>query len=73
MSADESISDLATAALQMALHQQLWTEMEARQETYQQALDMGEELQAQGRINKREVSYGALRLAGTSVASNSGD
>lgn len=56
MSAEESISDVATAALQLALHQQLWTEMEARQETYQQALDMGEELQAQGRSREREVS-----------------
>lgn len=56
MSAEESISDVATAALQLAQHQQLWTEMEARQETYQQALDMGEELQAQDRSSKREVS-----------------
>lgn len=55
MSAEESISDVATAALQLAQHQQLWTEMEARQETYQQALDMGEELQSQSRSNKREV------------------
>lgn len=55
MSAEESISDVATATLQLAQHQQLWTEMEARQETYQQALDMGEELQAHGRSNKREV------------------
>ncbi|XP_040917192.1 spectrin beta chain, non-erythrocytic 2 [Toxotes jaculatrix] len=55
MAAEESISDVATADLQLAQHQQLWAEMEARQETYQQALDMGEELQTQDRSNRREV------------------
>ncbi|XP_030614955.1 spectrin beta chain, non-erythrocytic 5 [Archocentrus centrarchus] len=55
MAAEESISDVATADLQLAQHQQLWAEMEARQETYQQALDMGEELQTQDRRNKKEV------------------
>ncbi|XP_047467733.1 spectrin beta chain, non-erythrocytic 5 [Mugil cephalus] len=56
MAAEESISDVATADLQLAQHQQLWAEMEARQETYQQALDMGEELQTQDRSNRKEVS-----------------
>ncbi|XP_027134554.1 spectrin beta chain, non-erythrocytic 5 [Larimichthys crocea] len=56
MAAEESISDVATADLQLVQHQQLWAEMEARQETYQQALDMGEELQIQDRTNRKEVS-----------------
>lgn len=53
LAAEESISDVATATLQLAQHQQLWAEMEARQETYQQALDMGEELQRRDR--RKEV------------------
>ncbi|XP_022067652.2 spectrin beta chain, non-erythrocytic 5 isoform X2 [Acanthochromis polyacanthus] len=55
MAAEESISDVATADLQLAQHQQLWAEMEAWQETYQQVLDMGEELQKQDRSDRREV------------------
>lgn len=55
MAVEESISDVATADLQLAQHQQLWAEMEARQETYRQALGMGEELQAQDRSNRKEV------------------
>lgn len=55
MTAEESISDVATADLQLAQHQQLWAEMEARQETYQQAVDMGEELQTLDRSNRKEV------------------
>lgn len=58
MAVEESISDVATADLQQAQHQQLWAEIEARQETYQQALDMGEELQEQDRANREEVSGG---------------
>ncbi|KAM6918067.1 spectrin beta chain, non-erythrocytic 5 [Lycodopsis pacificus] len=54
MAAEESISDVATADLQLAQHQQLWAEMEARQETYQQAVDMGEDLQRQD-ANRKEV------------------
>lgn len=57
MAAEESISDVATADLQLVQHQQLWAEMEARQETYQQALDMGEELQIQDRTNRKEVRF----------------
>lgn len=55
MAAEETISDVSTADLQLAQHQQLWAEMEARQETYQQAVDMGEELQAEGGSNRKEV------------------
>ncbi|KAF3845474.1 hypothetical protein F7725_008637 [Dissostichus mawsoni] len=55
MAAEETISDVVTSDLQLAQHQQLWAEMEARQETYQQALDMGEELQTQDRTNRKEV------------------
>uniref|UniRef100_A0A3B4ZEI6 Spectrin, beta, non-erythrocytic 5 n=1 Tax=Stegastes partitus TaxID=144197 RepID=A0A3B4ZEI6_9TELE len=55
MAAEESISDVATADLQLAQHQQLWAEIEARQKTYQQARDMGEELQNKNRSNRREV------------------
>lgn len=55
MSVEESISDVATANLQLAQHQQLWAEIEAREETYQQAVDMGEELQSQDRRNRKEV------------------
>ncbi|XP_054470225.1 LOW QUALITY PROTEIN: spectrin beta chain, non-erythrocytic 5 [Anoplopoma fimbria] len=56
MAAEESISDVATADLQLGQHQQLWAEMEARQETYQQAVDMGEQLKTQERTNRKEVS-----------------
>lgn len=55
MTVEESIRDVATADLQLAQHQQLWAEMEARQATYQQAVDMGEELQTQDRSNRKEV------------------
>ncbi|XP_029899947.1 spectrin beta chain, non-erythrocytic 5 isoform X2 [Myripristis murdjan] len=55
MAAEESISDVATADLQLAQHQQLRAEMEARDESYQRALDMGEELQEQDRAHRKEV------------------
>ncbi|KAG7510030.1 spectrin beta chain, non-erythrocytic 5 [Solea senegalensis] len=55
MAAEESISDVATADLQLAQHQQLWAEMEVRQETYQQAVDVGEELQARDTSHRAEV------------------
>lgn len=58
MSVEESISDVATANLQLVQHQQLWAEIEAREETYQQAVDMGEELQLQDRRNRKEVRSG---------------
>nr|XP_057947283.1 spectrin beta chain, non-erythrocytic 5-like isoform X2 [Doryrhamphus excisus] len=55
MAAEESISDVVMADLQLSQHQQLWAEMEARQEVYQQAMDMGEEIQQQDRSNRKEV------------------
>ncbi|XP_060938197.1 spectrin beta chain, non-erythrocytic 2 [Limanda limanda] len=55
MAAEESIRDVATADLQLAQHQQLWAEREARQETYQQTLDMGDGLLTQERSSRKEV------------------
>ncbi|XP_061631327.1 spectrin beta chain, non-erythrocytic 5 isoform X2 [Phyllopteryx taeniolatus] len=55
MAAKERISDVATADLQMALHQQLWAELMARQEVYHQAVDMGEQLQQQDTSNRNQV------------------
>ncbi|KAK2826814.1 hypothetical protein Q5P01_021028 [Channa striata] len=55
MAAEESISDVATANFQLAQHQQLWAEMEARQGTYQLALELGKELQTQETNNRKEV------------------
>ncbi|KAM9777958.1 spectrin beta chain, non-erythrocytic 5 [Neosynchiropus ocellatus] len=52
----ESITDVATSDLQLGQHQQLWAEMEARQETYQQVLDMAEHLQGLDSDHHREVS-----------------
>lgn len=64
MSVEESISDVATANLQLAQHQQLWAEIEAREETYQQAVDMGEELQSQDRGNRKEVRRTVIETEG---------
>ncbi|CAN9501902.1 unnamed protein product [Ophioblennius macclurei] len=50
MAAEESIRDVATADLQLAEHQRLRAEMEARQESWQLAVEQGEELQ--GRLDK---------------------
>ncbi|XP_057715583.1 spectrin beta chain, non-erythrocytic 5 isoform X1 [Corythoichthys intestinalis] len=55
MAAEERISNVATADLQLSLHQQLWAELEARQEVYQQAVDMGEQLQLQDTRNRNQV------------------
>uniref|UniRef100_A0A3B4AJ25 Spectrin, beta, non-erythrocytic 5 n=1 Tax=Periophthalmus magnuspinnatus TaxID=409849 RepID=A0A3B4AJ25_9GOBI len=55
MAAEESISDVSTADLQLSAHQQLRAEMDQREEIYQQAVDMGEELQRLDRANRREV------------------
>lgn len=55
MSVDETISDVTTANLQLGQHQQLWAELEAREETYQRAVDMGEELQSLDRSYRKEV------------------
>ncbi|XP_078145742.1 spectrin beta chain, non-erythrocytic 5 [Centroberyx gerrardi] len=56
MAAEESISDVATSDLQLAQHQLLRAEMEAREENYQQAVDLGEELREQERRHRKEVS-----------------
>ncbi|KAM8834261.1 LOW QUALITY PROTEIN: spectrin beta chain, non-erythrocytic 5 [Synchiropus picturatus] len=45
MAVRESITDVATSDLQLGQHQQLWAEMEARAQTYQQLLDVAEQLQ----------------------------
>ncbi|XP_024910886.1 spectrin beta chain, non-erythrocytic 5 isoform X2 [Cynoglossus semilaevis] len=55
MAAEESISDMATADLQLVQHQQLWAEMEAREETYHQAVNVGKVLQKQDKRHKTEV------------------
>ena len=55
MSAEESIRDLVTCDLQLSQHQQLWAEMLARQETYDQALALGQQLVEQDGTNTREV------------------
>ncbi|KAL2098982.1 hypothetical protein ACEWY4_005462 [Coilia grayii] len=44
MRAEESIRDVATCGLQLAQHQQLWAEIVAREESYQRAVAMGQEL-----------------------------
>lgn len=62
MSVEESISDVATASLQLTQHQQLRAEIEAREETYQQAVDMGEELQSQDRRNRKEVRRAVMEM-----------
>ncbi|KAJ8287365.1 hypothetical protein COCON_G00000240 [Conger conger] len=41
---EESTRDLSTSSLQLAQHQQLQAEISAREETYQQALQLGQEL-----------------------------
>ncbi|XP_010891275.2 spectrin beta chain, non-erythrocytic 5 isoform X2 [Esox lucius] len=55
MMAEESIRDVATCDLQLAQHQQLWAEIVAREEAYDQVVDMGKELKEQDRHNAREV------------------
>ncbi|KAL0969732.1 hypothetical protein UPYG_G00231540 [Umbra pygmaea] len=55
MAAEESIRDVATCDLHLAQHQQLWAEIVAREETYDQAVAMGTELQRQDRQHAREV------------------
>lgn len=59
MAAEESISDMATADLQLVQHQQLWAEMEAREETYHQAVNVGKVLQKQDKRHKTEVRTSA--------------
>ncbi|XP_029973399.1 spectrin beta chain, non-erythrocytic 5 [Salarias fasciatus] len=66
MAAEESISDVATADLQLAQHQQLWAELEARQQTWQQAVEQGEELQRRlDRSRRKEVTEKLEALLGS--------
>lgn len=56
MKAEESISDVATCDLQLFQHQQLWAEIVAHEETYAQAVAMGQRLQEQDIPNPQEVN-----------------
>lgn len=60
MKAEESIRDVATCDLQLFQHQQLWAEIVAREETYAQAVAMGQGLLEQDKHNAREVSNSRL-------------
>lgn len=55
MKAEESIRDVATCDLQLFQHQQLWAEIVAREETYAQAVAMGQGLLEQDKRNAKEV------------------
>ncbi|XP_030641786.1 spectrin beta chain, non-erythrocytic 5 [Chanos chanos] len=55
MKAEESIRDVATCSLQLAQHQQLWAEIEAREKIYAQAVSMGQDIQEQYPPHSREV------------------
>lgn len=55
MKAEESIRDVATCDLQLLQHQQLWAEIVAHEETYAQAVAMGQHLQEQDIPNRQEV------------------
>lgn len=56
MKAEESIRDVATCDLQLFQHQQLWAEIIAHEETYAQAVAMGQHLQEQDIPNPQEVN-----------------
>lgn len=56
MKAEESIRDVATCDLQLFQHQQLWAEIIAHEETYSQAVAMGQHLQEQDIPNSQEVN-----------------
>ncbi|TSO67499.1 Spectrin beta chain, non-erythrocytic 5 [Bagarius yarrelli] len=53
--AEESIRDMATCDLQLFQHQQLWAEIVAHEETYSQAVAMGQHLHEQDVSNPQEV------------------
>ncbi|KAK3538029.1 hypothetical protein QTP70_027382 [Hemibagrus guttatus] len=55
MKAEESIRDVATCDLQLFQHQQLWAEILAHEETYAQAVAMGQHLLEQDTPNPQEV------------------
>ncbi|XP_015205968.2 spectrin beta chain, non-erythrocytic 5 isoform X1 [Lepisosteus oculatus] len=44
MKAEVSIRDVSTSNMQLMQHQQLWAEIQAREETFHQAVTMGQEL-----------------------------
>ncbi|KAF7704200.1 hypothetical protein HF521_021272 [Silurus meridionalis] len=53
--AEESVRDVATCDLQLLQHQQLWAEIVAHEETYAQAVAMGQRLLEQDIPNPQEV------------------
>ncbi|XP_034163832.2 spectrin beta chain, non-erythrocytic 5 [Pangasianodon hypophthalmus] len=55
MKAEETIRDVATCDLQLFQHQQLWAEIVAHEETYAQAVALGQHLQEQDIPNPQEV------------------
>ncbi|XP_050989413.1 spectrin beta chain, non-erythrocytic 5 isoform X1 [Labeo rohita] len=55
MKAEESIRDVATCDLQLFQHQQLWAEIVAREETYAQAVSMGQNLLEHDIPNAKEI------------------
>jgi len=55
MKAEESIRDVATCDLQLFQHQQLWAEIVAHEETYAQAISMGQDQLEHDMPNAREV------------------
>lgn len=56
MKAEESIRDVATCDLQLFQHQQLWAEIVAHEETFAQAVAMGQRLQEQDIPSAQEVN-----------------
>ncbi|XP_063040192.1 spectrin beta chain, non-erythrocytic 5 [Engraulis encrasicolus] len=56
MRAEESIRDVATCGLQLAQHQQLWAEIVAREQSYQRAFNLGQELLKLDPSHAKEVS-----------------
>ncbi|XP_077095863.1 spectrin beta chain, non-erythrocytic 5 isoform X1 [Siphateles boraxobius] len=53
--AEESIRDVATCDLQLFQHQQLWAEIVAHEETYAQAISMGQDQLEHDMPNAREI------------------
>nr|XP_055027307.1 spectrin beta chain, non-erythrocytic 5 [Misgurnus anguillicaudatus] len=62
MKAEESIRDVATCDLQLFQHQQLWAEIVAREETYAQAVVMGQGLLEQDKRNAKEIQEKLMAL-----------
>ncbi|TRY84982.1 hypothetical protein DNTS_028857 [Danionella cerebrum] len=55
MKAEETIRDVTTCDLQLYQHQQLWAEIVAREETFTQAISMGQDLLQKEITNTREI------------------